>query len=336
MGPVKTAVLVDTAIPVDVEHACSVAVTAVEAAGALLREGTTRDLGTRAKGANGDVVTDLDFAAERLIVGHLRRSFPSHRIIAEESGLLDADDSSWTWLVDPLDGTNNVVIGLNAYVVGIALCKDRVPVLGVVHDPVAGRTWSAVRGRGTRGPGGTELYPPDRPVTGAPVLAWTQGHGVGRTDDRARALRTALESGSRRVLQLWAPLLCWVMLARGDIDGFVGYRPEMVDLPAGSLIAQEAGITVCGLDGSPFDERVDLPATQRSFVAGRPEIIPDIVAMVQAAEPISIGGSPREQQGPDAHGQRNGRQTETGEHELAQRHAKAVVAAGLQTQQRRQ
>jgi myo-inositol-1(or 4)-monophosphatase len=203
MGPVKTAVLVDTAIPVDVE-----------------REGTTRDLGTRAKGANGDVVTDLDFAAERLIVGHLRHDFPSHRIIAEESGLLDADDSSWTWLVDPLDGTNNVVIGLNAYVVGIALCKDRVPVLGVVHDPVAGRTWSAVRGRGTRGPGGTRLYPRDRPVTGAPVLAWTQGHGVGRTDDTARALRTVLESGSRRVLQLWAPLLCWVMLARGDIDGF--------------------------------------------------------------------------------------------------------------------
>jgi len=80
MGPVKTA------IPVDVEHARSVAVTAAEAAGVLLREGTTKDLGIRAKGANGDVVTDLDFAAERLIVGHIRRGFPSHRIIAEESG----------------------------------------------------------------------------------------------------------------------------------------------------------------------------------------------------------------------------------------------------------
>jgi myo-inositol-1(or 4)-monophosphatase len=168
------------------------------------------------------------------------------------------------------------------------------------------------------------------------VLAWTQGHGVGRTDDTARALRTALESGSRRVLQLWAPLLCWVMLARGDIDGFVGYRPEMVDLPAGSLIAQEAGITLRALDGSPFDERIDLPAGRRSFVAGRPETILDILDMVQGAERVPVGGSPREQQGPDAHGHRNGRQTETGEHELAERDAKAVVTAGLQTQQRRQ
>ncbi len=326
MGPVKTA------IPVETEHARNVAVAAVEAAGVLLHEGATKDLGTRVKGANGDLVTALDFAAERLIVEHIRHAFPHHRIIAEESGLLDADDSSWTWLVDPLDGTNNVVIGLNAYVVGIALCKDRVPVLGVVHDPVASQTWSAVRGCGTRGPTGC---PPYQPVTSAPLLAWTQGHGVGRTDDTARALRTALESSSRRVLQLWAPLLCWVMLARGDIDGFVGYRPEMVDLPAGSLIAQEAGITVRSLDGSPFDERIDLPVRERSFVAGRPEAIPDILAMVQAAERIPIGGSPREQQGPDAHGHRNGRQTEAGEHELVKRHAKAVVAAGLQAQQGR-
>ena len=87
---------------------------------------------------------------------------------------------------------------------------------------------------------------------------------VSRTDDTTMALRTVLESGSRRVLQL------------------------------------------------------------------------AILAMVQAAERSSIGGSRREQQGTGAHGHRNGCQTETGEHELAERHAKTVVAAGLQTQQRRQ
>ncbi len=89
MGPVKTA------IPADVEYARSVAVAAVEAAGVLLREGTTKDLDTRTKGVNGDVVTDLDLAAKRLTVGRIRRGFPSHRIVAEESGLLDTDDSSW-------------------------------------------------------------------------------------------------------------------------------------------------------------------------------------------------------------------------------------------------
>lgn len=277
MGPVETAA------QVDFEHARTVAVTAVEAAGSLLLEHTTKNLGTRAKGANGDVVTDLDMAAERLIVKHIRRAFPHHRIIAEEAGLLDAEDDSWTWLVDPLDGTNNVVIGLNAYVVGIALCKDKIPMLGVVHDPVAGQTWSAVRGQGTQGPAGVPVRPPHRPAIGGPVLAWTQGHSVGRTNDTARALRAALELSVKRVLQLWAPLLAWVMLARGDIDGFVGYRPEAIDLPAGSLIAQEAGITLCSLDGSPFDEHVDIPEDNRSFVAGRPEAIHDLLALVRTA-----------------------------------------------------
>ncbi|MGH3812759.1 MAG: inositol monophosphatase family protein [Pseudonocardiaceae bacterium] len=204
MAPVKTVT------PVDLERARSVAVTAAEAAGALLREAATKDVGVRTKDASSDVVTDLDLAAERLIVGHIRDAFPNHHLIAEESGLLDADDSSWVWLVDPLDGTNNVVIGLSAYVVGIALCENQVPVLGVVHDPVAGQTWSAVRGRGTRGPSGTTVCPPYRPAPCGPVLAWTQGHGVARTDHTARAMRMVLESGARRVLQLWAPLLSWV------------------------------------------------------------------------------------------------------------------------------
>lgn len=283
MGPAKTMT------QVDIERARSVAVTAAEAAGVLLREAAIRkDLGVRTKDASGDVVTELDLAAERLIVGHIRDIFPSHRIIAEESGLLDADDSSWTWLVDPLDGTNNVVIGLSAFVVGIALCGNKLPVLGVVHDPVAGQTWSAVRGRGTCGPNGTTVCPPYQPASCGPVLAWTQGHGVGRTDNTARAMRMVLESGARRVLQLWAPLLSWVMLARGDIDGFVGYRPEAVDLSAGSLIAQEAGITVRGLDGSVFDERIDLPAGNRSFVAGHPEVIPDLLALVRSAQQVTI------------------------------------------------
>ena len=281
---------VRTVTPVDLERAHSVAVTAAEAAGALLREAATKDLGIRTKNASGDVVTNLDLAAERLIVGHIRDAFPSHRIIAEESGLLDADDSSWVWLVDPLDGTNNVVIGLSAYVVGIALCENKVPVIGVVHDPVAGQTWSAIRGRGTRGPSGTAVCPPYRPAPCGPVLAWTQGHGVARTDHTARAMRMVLESGARRVLQLWAPLLSWVMLARGDIDGFVGYQPEAVDLPAGSLIAQEAGITVCGLDGFPFNERIDLPDKDRSFVAGRPEAIPDLLTLVRTAQWVTISG----------------------------------------------
>src|SRR5215831_5316996 len=136
----------------DLERARAVAVAAAEAAGAVLRRGEREPLGVRAKGDHGDVVTDLDLAAEKVILDRLQTAYPAHQIIAEESGVSGADGSC-VWLVDPLDGTNNVAIGLPVYSVGIALCEDRLPMVAVVHDPVSGETWSATREGGARGPG---------------------------------------------------------------------------------------------------------------------------------------------------------------------------------------
>jgi myo-inositol-1(or 4)-monophosphatase len=275
----------------ELRHARRVAVDVAVEAGALLRARSTGQLGARPKGSSGDVVTELDLAAEELALRRLRAEFPGHRIVAEESGVHDAD-SVWTWLVDPLDGTNNVAIGLPAYVVGLALCRDGRPVVGVVHDPVTDRTFSAVRGGGAHGPGGP-LRPGYRPTTHGPVLGWTQGHGVSRADDTARALKLVLERHAYRLLQLWAPLLCWVMLAQGDIDGFVGYHAEAVDLPAGSLIAEEAGLVIRTLDGRPFEDCVAENA-ERSFVAGHEDRIPELLSLVRAAEGIraAVGALP--------------------------------------------
>jgi myo-inositol-1(or 4)-monophosphatase len=271
----------DPTVTPDLCHARQVAVEAARAAGRLLSGAAAGPLGARAKDASGDLVTDLDLAAEALILRRLGAAFPTHRIISEEAGVCGAAESSHTWLVDPLDGTNNLAIGLSDYVVGIALCERGRPVVGVVHEPVTGHTWSAVRGLGARDDGGDLRRRPGPPGR-RPVLAWTQGHGVARDDSTARALRLVLDSAARRVLQLWAPLLSWVMLARGDIDGFVGYRPEGVDLPAGMLLAREAGVAVRALDGGEYDDRIGLPETARSFVAGRPRIVDRLVKLVTA------------------------------------------------------
>jgi myo-inositol-1(or 4)-monophosphatase len=154
----------------------------------------------------------------------------------------------------------------------------------VVHEPVSGHTWSAVRGGGAVGPAGP-LRPGRRPTPHGPVLGWTQGHGVSRADGTVRALKLVLESHAYRLLQLWAPLLCWVMLARGDIDGFIGYRAEAVDLPAGSLVAAEAGLAIVRLDGGPFEECVADPE-RRSFVAGHLDRLPELLELVRTAEAL--------------------------------------------------
>ncbi|WP_433255863.1 inositol monophosphatase family protein [Streptosporangium sp. CA-135522] len=266
----------------DLEYARRVAVDAARAAGRLIVTGARGAVSVSPKGDDGDVVTDLDLAAEKLLLQRVLTAFPGHAVIAEESGELGDSGAEWTWLIDPLDGTNNIAIGLPLYAVGLALCRSGRPELGVVHEPVTGRTWSAVRGRGALGPGGPVTAPPYRPAGSGPVLAWIQGYGVRRDDTVACALKAGLDRRARRVLRLWAPLLAWVMLARGDIDGIVGYRTGVVDLPGGLLIAQEAGAMVSAFDGAPFD-CAPLAGGGRDFVASRAGFQEDLLEVVRSA-----------------------------------------------------
>src|SRR5262245_1264003 len=125
-----------------------VAVDAAQAAGDTLRQ---EPAWVRPKGHGGDLLTDLDLRAEEAVLTQIRAAYPHDQIIAEESGVEGAGGER-VWFVDPLDGTNNIAIGLPVCAVGIALCVDGSPAVGVVHDPLTGHTWSAVRDRGAGGP----------------------------------------------------------------------------------------------------------------------------------------------------------------------------------------
>ncbi len=266
----------------DFDRERQVAVAAAEEAGGLLRRRFGAAHCLRTKGGSGDVQMDLDLAAEKLVLSRIQRHFPHDRILSEEAGLLDATGER-TWLVDPLDGSNNVAIGLPTYVVGIGLCLGSTPVLGVVHEPVTGETWHAVRGYGAYGASGALSGPDHRLPRPGPVVAWTQGYAVERGDATAVALRAVLELRCRRVLQLWAPLLGWSLLARGTIDAFVGYRAEGVDLPTGALLAAEAGVELRTLSGAQFRAGFAGDDTGRSFVAARGETLAYLLREVGAA-----------------------------------------------------
>ncbi|WP_051406901.1 inositol monophosphatase [Nocardia sp. CNY236] len=271
------------------DAATKVAVAAVVAAGRVIGAGLTDPQTIRTKDAGRDVVTALDLRAERIILEHIAQAFPHHRVLAEESGWHDGDEA-WCWIVDPLDGTNNIAIGLPVCTVGIALCHNSVPVLAIVHEPVADRTWLARRDHGLTGPYGRVVPAPRAIGSPTQVLAWLQGYQVTRTDRTARALRLTLESGSRRLIQLWSPLLCWVMLSRGDIDGFVGYRSGAVDRLAGTLLARESGIQVTDFHGAPLDDRLDPRTTEVNFIAAVPERWHELSVLVKSAAAVTVCG----------------------------------------------
>jgi myo-inositol-1(or 4)-monophosphatase len=137
-----------------VELARSAGATALTRFGSIERR-TKTSAGEAILGWSGaETVTDADRACQRMIVVALRRRFPADGIIGEESddggGITNLAPISGerVWVIDPIDGTNNYVAGFEAFAICIGLLDHGRPVLGVVHDPCRGRTYSAAAGAG--------------------------------------------------------------------------------------------------------------------------------------------------------------------------------------------
>ncbi|WP_171685722.1 inositol monophosphatase family protein [Paenibacillus planticolens] len=228
-----------------------VAVKAASKAGDLAREHFGGKLTVQHKDERGDLVTEVDVKADRLIVDEIMAVFPTHRIYSEEAGEGGAA-SDWVWHVDPLDGTNNFALGIPLYGVSISLSYQGRIVLGVVHDSALGITYAALKGEGSW-QDGIQLAAKPSGALAKSTLSWIQGHAVGKDDQGALTLRHHLEHSVKRVLRMWAPSLTWAMLARGDLHGIALYNSEGEDLYAGLLLAQEAGVKVTDFDGNSLD-----------------------------------------------------------------------------------
>ncbi len=101
-----------------------------------------------ARKADHSLVTNADHEANTLILEALRRSFPEHGILSEETGREGPASSEYVWVVDPLDGTRAFVRGLAGFSVHVGLLKEGRPHAGVVFDPVAQTCFEAQRGQG--------------------------------------------------------------------------------------------------------------------------------------------------------------------------------------------
>jgi 3'(2'), 5'-bisphosphate nucleotidase len=98
--------------------------------------------------ADRSLVTNADHAADRIIREGLRKHFPKHAVLTEESGLEGSPDAEFVWMVDPLDGTKAYARGTPGFSVMIGLLRNRRPFAGVVLDPWEDRLYEALRGEG--------------------------------------------------------------------------------------------------------------------------------------------------------------------------------------------
>jgi myo-inositol-1(or 4)-monophosphatase len=201
-----------------------------------------------AKQSAVDLVTEADLASERLILTALRRQFPGHAILSEESpGELPASDAAW--VVDPLDGTTNFAHGYPVFCVSLAFFQDSVAQIGVTYDPLRDEMFWGERGRGA--------WCNDRLLRVSSASALNQSLlATGFQYDRATNPDNNLAEfnyfmpRTRGVRRSGAAALELAWLAAGRLDGFWEKGLNAWDSAAGQVLITEAGGHITTFNGA--------------------------------------------------------------------------------------
>jgi myo-inositol-1(or 4)-monophosphatase len=217
------------------------------------------------KGRN-DFVSEVDRAAEQAVIAAIRKAYPAHGFLAEESGAQAGDD--YTWVIDPLDGTTNFLHGFPQFAVSVA-CRHRGRAeIAVVLDPMRGELFTAERGAGTQLDGRRLRVSQRAGLEGALI-----GTGFPYRENRQwlkpyLAMLERVMDATAGVRRPGAAALDLAYVAAGRLDGFweVGLSPW--DTAAGNLLITEAGGRVGDFTGGEYRDGGNLLAgTPRVFAA---------------------------------------------------------------------
>lgn len=227
-----------------------VAIKSAKLAGRFVKEAFCNpDFSMDAKGKH-DIVTSVDRSAEHLIIQNILKHFPSHSIHSEEFGDLDKG-SSYTWYIDPLDGTSNFFTGNPYYAISIALANYENVIVGVVYVPMLDDIYSAEKGQGAC-LNDERIWVSERNRLADSFIACAYSS---KETEMIRGLKNVkrLSKVSRRVVVNFAPSLDLCNVASGRLDALVdnGSTPE--DHAAGSLILTEAGGVVRNFYSTGWD-----------------------------------------------------------------------------------
>jgi myo-inositol-1(or 4)-monophosphatase len=224
--------------------------------------------GLGSKSSETDPVSDADRQAERTVRELLGTERPGDGLLAEE-GSRSSSTSGRRWIVDPLDGTVNFLYGFPAWAVSVALEDADGIAVGVVHSPVHGETFSAVRGEGAR-LNGRVLQVRQRRELERAMVATGFSYDAERRAEQAEVIRRLLPR-ARDIRRAGAAALDLAWVAAGRLDAFYERGLNAWDCAAGGLLVREAGGAVTDLDGDP-------PGL---VAAATPELLGELAAVVR-------------------------------------------------------
>lgn len=242
----------------------NIAIRAARAAGnVIIRQiDYAQDLPLTEKSRN-DFVTDVDRQAEAVIIDTLRKAYPQHAILAEESGA--HGENEYLWIIDPLDGTTNFLHGFPQYAVSIALQHKGVLSQAVIYDPLRQELFTASRGQGAQLNDRRIRVSKNKHLKSALLgtgFPFREGADFDLYLETFRKL-APLTAGIRRA---GAAALDLAYVACGRLDGFWEFGLKPWDIAAGALLIEEAGGIVCSMQS---DEEY---LTSGNIISGNPNI----------------------------------------------------------------
>lgn len=215
-------------------------------AGSILSEGYETDLQVDYKGEI-DLVTEFDRRSEKYLLGEISRNFPTHSVMAEETGGINGDNEH-LWVVDPLDGTVNFAHGIPIFSVAIAYAQHGELLLAAVYDPCRDEMFLAERGRGAW-LNGRPLRASQQTDLGRSLLVTGFPYDIRTTDSNNLDFYAKFALNSQGVRRLGSAALDLCYIGAGRFDGYWELSLKPWDLCAGALVAMEAGAKVTGARG---------------------------------------------------------------------------------------
>lgn len=260
----------------------NIAVRAARGAGQLIVKNFAEPekVETMQKGMN-DLVTNIDREAEQIIIQTIKKSYPDHCFIAEESGVTNGTDADYQWVIDPLDGTTNFVKGIPHFAVSIALkVKGRAEV-AVVFDPIRNELFTASRGSGAQLNGYRMRCGTARDLSGT-VLGTAFPHRQRHHYQSYLTMFNAIFQECADIRRAGAASLDLVYVAAGRLDGYweIGLKPW--DSAAGELIAREAGALVTDFGGGHNYDK------SGNIVCGNPRVVKALLSKIRQELPESL------------------------------------------------
>ena len=225
-------------------------------------------------------MTDSDLAISAAILAALSAEFPGDQFFSEESAQVSgpvARTAEWSWLLDPIDGTNNFALGIPLTAISLALLHNGSPAYGFVYD--LGRRALL------HGGSGSGVHVDDRPLA----------HEFGRSGgERIVAVHTPLDKrhipgllaivGRYKLRAFGSGALHLAYASTGMVDACMDFTVRVWDIAAAAAFCGETGAELHYFNGSPFPlEKFDLKMTPLRYLAGSPQACAEILAAFQAA-----------------------------------------------------